>query len=136
MRKILFRGKVADEPDEWVIGDLLRSFGHFEYMIRQYDTHDKTKCCGVGIFDVKPETVGQYTGLTDKNGVKIFEGDIVERFWLGKESIYCVKYDEKIASFIGMSNGMMFTTFDGDGDMFEVVGNIYDNPELGRQNHV
>ncbi|MGN1409070.1 MAG: YopX family protein [Eubacteriales bacterium] len=134
MREILFRGKVADEPDEWVIGALLRSFGHYEYMIRQYETHAKTKCCGVGTFDVKPETVGQYTGMTDKSGVKIFEGDIVKRFDNGKESFYRIEYDEKFASFIGMSNGIMFTTFDHDGEMFEVVGNFYDNPKLVEQN--
>lgn len=130
MREILFRGKVADEPDEWVIGDLLRSFGHFEYMIRQYDTHDKTKCCGIGTFNVKSETVGQYTGLTDKNGVKIFEGDIVlipgyARCGGGKHKTTVYFAGGKFAV-----DGSNYSFKDIKPKTLEVIGNIYDNPEL------
>ena len=76
-------------------------------------------------------TVGQYTGLKDKNGNKIFEGDIVERLWLGEKHIYRIYYDNDIASFIGKDiYGLNFTTFDYDACEFEVIGNIYDNPEL------
>ena len=75
--------------------------------------------------------MGQYTGLTDKNGNRIFEGDIIKRFWLGAEIIYCVQYGGENASFIGKAmNKRGFTTFDNDGEMFEVIGNIHDNPEL------
>ena len=82
-------------------------------------------------YPVDLETVGQYTGLTDKNGNRIFEGDIIKRFWLGAEIIYCVQYDGENASFIGKAmNKRGFTTFDNDGEMFEVIGNIHDNPEL------
>ena len=123
MREILFRGKM--DNGDWVEGDLVHSV---------YKVGDA--CVGkfgytLGMHQVDPYTVGQYTGLTDKNGKRIFEGDIIKRFWLGAEIIYCVRYDAENAHFIGKAlNKNGFTSFDGDGEMFEVIGNINDNPEM------
>lgn len=120
MREILFRGK----------GDKKYNGGmwYFGVPIRCYDS-DWQICTNNSKRTVIPETIGQYTGLKDKNGTKIFEGDIVKRFWSGKMCIYQIDYENGLASFIGRA-GMKFTTFDYDSEEFEVIGNIYDNPEL------
>lgn len=120
MREILFRGKVADEPDEWVYGYLLP-----DARIIQTVEFTGNKCCGVGTFQIRPETVGQYTGMTDKNGKKMFEGDIIkDRF----DDIGQIEYKPKYVAFIiqGWETGFAFWVKKD----IEVIGNIHDNPEL------
>lgn len=126
-REILFRGKRKDNG-KWAFGDLLRETDIFDKLItRIYESKAK----GTFIkFEVDPTTVCQYTGLTDKNGRKIFEGDIV-KVVEDIEEIYVVEFDEDIARYIFTQNGSTMTDFaDIYGNDCEVIGNIYDNPEL------
>ncbi len=122
MREILFRGK----------GDKKYNDGmwYFGVPIRCYDG-DWQICTDNSKRTVIPETIGQYTGLKDKNGTKIFEGDIVKRFWFDIMCIYQIDYNNVLASFVGRA-GINFTAFYCDSEEFEVIGNIYDNPELLR----
>ena len=127
MREILFRGK--DVKENWYIGLLAKS-GNGWYI---------SNSAGIPLaYEVIPSTVGQYTGLTDKNGKKIFEGDIVD----DQEFIGVVKYNEIIASFVVEINDTNQNYYHwsplnmGDPSRekqlkyTEIVGNLHDNPEL------
>lgn len=125
MREILFRGKQTDNG-EWVYGVPTKDGRGEMVMVENIFECEEYSCRGANCLYVDENTVGQYTGLEDKNGTKIFEGDIVKKFWFGKMCIYQIVYDNGLASFIGQA-GIKFTTFDYDSTEFEVVGNIYDN---------
>ena len=138
MREILFRGKRTDNG-AWVEGafclkDCDDPFGDMvdRPSIIKYDP----PCDGFW-FRVDPETVGQFTGLTDKNGKKIFEGDIL------KESDVIYNGEIQINGHIftvAMRKGcwcVLSTCYFDEWDFLcsnanrcEVIGNIHDNPEL------
>jgi len=126
VREILFRGKRLDNG-KWVYGYLYITHTG-EYEIGSYNKETNIEKY---TYVVDPATVGQFTGLSDKHSEKIFEGDIVCRTWIYGLQEYKVCYDLDTAGFIGVhTDDAGFTTFNSDGDMFEVIGNIHDNPEL------
>ena len=128
MREILFRGKRKDN-EEWVHGDLwCNPYGKRVVCIVSPINNQGT----TGGNEVDAETVGQYTGMVDKNGTKIFEGDIVDFSDRSDGDNYGgVVYDADETEF-GIDFG---STYLGLGRHYhsrdiEVVSNIYDNPEL------
>lgn len=135
MRRILFRGK--NLFGKWIEGDLI------QYLIYG-KMHIARNSWGAGGQEVDPETVGQYTGLTDMNGNKIFEGDIVKC-----RDIY---NDIEFTAVVEFGNpnraynwGWQLRIIDGDeyinpdillwvdmedtGAICEVIGTVHDNPE-------
>ena len=116
-REILFRGKAGDE---WVYGDLGRLKNAITITKRNF----------IYPYIVMPETVGQFTGLTDKNGVKIFEGDILKyRNVLNKPHVGTVKYYAN-AKPVADNGYYIVDLAECNPDDFEIIGNIFDNPEL------
>lgn len=124
MREILFRGKRKDNG-EWVQGYLYRSSEKLNPFIMLKSEKGAS-------YEVNADTVGQYTGLTDKNGTKIFEGDIVDFSKRPDNGDYgTVIYDADETAF-GIE---YYNIYRGLGENYypkniEVIGNIYDNPEL------
>ena len=128
-REILFRGK---HNGEWLEGYYIKATHHWHEHGKHedwivVDIIQNGGWCNVrGKYAVIPETVGQYTGLTDKNGKKIFEGDIVEY----KEEYGVIEYHEQEAMFVVEFVGWL-TDFDHMyGNEVEIIGNIHDNPDL------
>ncbi len=134
MREILFRGKRTDNG-EWETGSLV--------IVRGGLTDEKTyitdKMTGYNT-PVIPETVGQFTGLTDKNGTKIFEGDIVRGTKRWDRIRGVVRFGAYHASGLGFyiewkRGRFEFNVLNSDfilwiNNGIKVIGNIHDNPEL------
>lgn len=142
MREILFRGKEKNSG-EWIYGDLRHiSDGHSGYILCIVDNTNGRNNDVIGV-EVVPETVGQYTGHTDKNGVMIFEGDIVKGtaysatrigviVWIDEISSFGVRYVNAPNPAAWENSSILRCVSLGKTDEFaaEVIGNIYDNPEL------
>ena len=135
MRGIKFRGKRTDNG-EWVYGNLITPtfdnsdniFGYYIHEINKtnyFTTRDNglENFYEIQLFRIDPETVGQYTGLKDKNGIRIYECDIVKH---GRELDYI--------DIVEYGNCCFYTSLSSDWlsdcENIEVIGNIYENQEL------
>ena len=136
-REILFRGKRTDNG-EWVKGFYVCVPDTHYIMTGKFDSLTNG-IINSEAYKVDPDPVGQFTGLTDRNGVKIFEGDIIKwKYLCNDHLVYQVVYEKGTAGFVTRRNfnnrdGIdcySDSVFDDDGDMSEVIGNIHDNPEL------
>ena len=141
MREILFRGKRHNA--EWVFGCYYKQtecYGDACINHLIITTHeDLSFDQAMDYYEVLPETVGQFTGLTDKNGKKIFEGDIVAQNWYDHNE----PEDDSFGEVVFCEYDCSFSVMDVDKDGIvplgkchayhwecEVIGNIHDNPEL------
>lgn len=135
MREILFRAKRIDNG-EWVEGyygikgkgtdienhyimvpTFQSSVGNYDYMCYFTDVH------------IDPETICQYTGLKDKKGNRIWENDIVSGYFNHKKITGFIKYGSNAVYYIERE-GSYGIHLDNSEDWLEVIGNIFDNPEL------
>lgn len=159
MREILFRGKTEAMSGEkyWVYGSLVTVQRTGAAEIHQEPTPDyRENCYLTQVRAVEPDTIGQYTGLQDVNGVKIFEGDIVRDMRTcmthlshaerGLETVAQAEIWKDIGKMATVefctegvgSCGCCYEEFNGSGFKAEevnmqeciVIGNIHDNPEL------
>lgn len=132
MREILFRGNTAS--GEWVYG----SYHHSDYIYidgpvrRHYILPVNAQDAVV----VLPETVGQYTGLTDKNGTKIFEGDVVKAVLPPTDSRSGFEWRPDRVAYVECAFGIAYSKHDfvpfrsfASSVQFEVIGNVHDSQD-------
>lgn len=129
MRKIIFRGKRIDNG-EWVYG-----FYCYNPHMKRAEIFSFTDIQSY-VYEVDPETVGQYTGLLDKNDVRMFEGDFLKEENGGLlvvafvEGAFCHQEIPRFLEGVDIASGFDDTDYYLNQEDREVVGNIHDNPEL------
>lgn len=125
-REILFRGKQVD-TGKWLQGFLSQSRNIQEKpaILKPCIDYEENGVMMFGMVD--PKTVGQFTGLTDKNGKKIFEGDIIEHECGERHEVIFNVKDACVGTYYGKK---FYYIHVFELSQFEVVGNVHDNPEF------
>jgi len=142
MREIKFRAK--DSQGNWRIGNIITDGVKAVAIIQQIQNPIQNGCANGWCFSIDSETVGQFTGLLDKNGKEIFEGDVVkagehenpriiEIIWNERTSSWGTKYS--FESDTHTIQGPLFEFCETNTDLdnnptYEIIGNIHENPEL------
>lgn len=149
VREILFRGQTrrygervylnGDKvPSHWVYGGIFQGSGDFSVIYGA--GNDEFDTTSIQKYTVYSDTVGQYTGIQDKNGKRIFDGDIISIPFVEDRSPYeenCISYENGLVYFCDEHHGWYVKFFDDalslweyDDSDIEVVGNVYDSFEL------
>ena len=139
MRTIKFRAKRTN--GEWVVGNFIH---HFATCFKNKERYSiflpkpKNDNDGYWVEDIDPDTIGQFTGLYDCDGNEIYEGDIVK--WKADNLLYAVIFNwGMFYASVEVCNQEIYGGFplhtlaEGNGKDIEIVGNIYDNPELKKK---
>ena len=132
MREAIFRGRRIDNS-EWICGSLIIFWD--KIFIAPQSTNAFYK------FEVFPDTVGQYTGRLDKFGEMVYEGDILQTYIYGPDDFVdmgetcVVLFDVHDQAYVLCNSNDVHDRYDdfgnlGDPKYYQVIGNIYDNPEL------
>jgi uncharacterized phage protein (TIGR01671 family) len=132
MREIIFKAQTVHN-DEWVQGDLIHGQGNKKgnmYILPHAHIYPHG-CSDLDGWLVKPETVSQWTGLLDKNGNKIWEGDLMGGGHLG--FIATVTFNDGMFQLVTSEHQGNSPLVQDRAKRIEVIGNIFDNPELLNQ---
>lgn len=133
MREILFRGKTI-ATNKWIQGGYY-SAGSRTFIVAEveFETNwniDTQIYKGYRMYEVHPSSVGQYIDDTDHNGTKIFEGDIVREYGNDEDGYAQVFWEDQSSQFSIIWPGLLSDFDSFYGHELEVIGNIYDDPEL------